>query len=84
MVKEDCRGQRISHKMAEGLIEYIRTLWADANHHYVITATCVEGLVPHWEKVGFEAWKKVPGSEDSYLLVWLMYEGMTMPPPEEP
>ena len=83
VVKEDCRGQRISHKMAEGLIEYMQALWCYPRHHYVITATCVEGLVPHWEKVGFKAWKKLPGSEDSYLLVRLMYEDMTMPPAED-
>ncbi len=80
-VKEEYRGQRLSHRMVSGFIEFIESFVGVDTEPYVLTATCVEGLVPHWEAIGFKVWDRVPVlDEKTHVLLVHLGGELAMPP----
>lgn len=79
-VKEEYRGQRLSHRMVSGFIEFIESFVGVDTEPYVLTATCVEGLVPHWEAIGFNVWGRVRWNEKTHVLLVRLGGELAMPP----
>ena len=79
-VKEEYRGQRLSHRMVSGFIEFIESFVGVDTKPYVLTATCVEGLVPHWEALGFKVWGRVSDFDQTHVLLVRLGGELAMPP----
>lgn len=81
-VEEEFRGQRLSHRMVSGFIEFIKSFVGESTP-YVLTATCVEGLVPHWEALGFKVWGRIHDFDQVHVLLLRLGGELIMPPPLE-
>ena len=81
-VKEEYRGQRLSRRMVSGFIEFIESFVGE-NAPYVLTATCAEGLVPHWEAAGFKVWGRVRSFGHVHVLLLRLGGELVAPPLEE-
>lgn len=81
-VKEEYRGQRLSHRMVSGFIEFIESFVGE-DAPYVLTATCAEGLVPHWEALGFKVRGRVHDFGKVHVLLLRLGGELVVPPLEE-
>jgi hypothetical protein len=80
-VKEEHQGQRMSHRIVSGFIEFIESFVNGEIVPYVLTASCAEGLVPHWEALGFKVWGRVHDFEKEVHVLLLRLGGeLRMPP----
>ena len=78
-VKEEYRGQWLSHRMVSGFIEFIESFVGEAAP-YVLTATCAEGLVPHWEALGFKVWGRLYDFDVAHVLLLRLGGELVVPP----